>query len=329
VNGANPMTVECHTGFTDPGAIAHDACAGDFAATASGVVDPNTVGQYILTYNATDPSGHVAAPVTRTVNVVDTIAPVVTAPPNVTVNTGPGATSCGTTISNATLGIASANDSCAGSLSVTRTGVPVGNVFPVGTTTVTYTANDGQNTGTATQTVTVIDNTAPVISCPVNITLEPTCPSGAKATYTAPVGADNCAGATTVRTAGLASGSVFPIGTTTVTHRVTDASGNSASCSFTVTVLTPQAVIQNLINSVNSSSLTGTQKNGLLAKLSAARDGLNNGQTNVACNKLSDFVNSVGTLISHGDISAAQGNAWISSANHVRNAIGCTNLGCS
>jgi hypothetical protein len=147
--------------------------------------------------------------------------------------------------------------------------------------------------------------------------------------YTAPIGTDNCPGATTTRTAGLASGSVFPIGTGTVTYTVNDAHGNLTSCSFTVTVLTPQVVIQNLINSVNASSLTGTQKNGLLAKLSAALDGINGGQTNVACNKLSDFVNSVLTLISHGNISTAQGNAWISSANHVRNTIGCTNLGCS
>ncbi|HEY2974567.1 MAG TPA: immunoglobulin-like domain-containing protein [Pyrinomonadaceae bacterium] len=408
VLGDNPMTVECHTSFTDPGATAHDACAGDFAATPSGAVDPDTVGQYIITYNATDPSGHAAAPVTRTVNVVDTTAPVVTAPANVTVNTGQGATSCGTTVSDATLGTASASDSCAGSLSVTRTGVPAGNVFPVGTTTITYSANDGYNTGTATQTVTVIDNTAPtiscpadiivsnaaglcsavvnfsvtasdncagvtvntdiasgstfpkgtttvhatatdasgntstcsftvtvndtenpVISCPANITLEPTCPSGAIATYATPVGTDNCPGATTARTAGLASGSVFPIGTTTVSHMVTDASGNTASCSFTVTVLTPQNVIQNLINSVNASSLTGTQKNGLLAKLNAALSAIDNGQTNIACNKLSEFVNNVGNLINQGSLTAAQGDAWISSANHVRNTIGCTNLGCS
>jgi uncharacterized repeat protein (TIGR01451 family) len=330
VNGANPMTVECHTGFTDPGATAHDACAGNFAATASGAVDPNTVGQYVITYNATDPSGHAAAPATRTVNVVDTTAPTVTPPPNVSVNTGPGAASCGTVVSNATLGTATAADSCAGALSVTRTGVPSGNFFPVGTTTLTYSANDGHgNIGTATQTVVVSDNTLPTITCPANITLEPTCPSGAIATYTAPVGTDNCAGATTTRIAGLASGSVFPIGTTTVTHTVTDASGNTASCSFTVTVLTPQAVIQNLIASVSNSSLTGTQKNGLLAKLNAALDGLNSGQTNVACNKLDAFINSVQTLVSHGDLSVAQGTAWINSANHVRNTIGCTNLGCS
>jgi hypothetical protein len=330
VNGANPMTVECHTGFTDPGATAHDACAGDFAAAASGAVDSNTVGQYVITYNATDPSGHAAAPVTRTVNVVDTTAPTVTPPPNVNINTGPDATSCGTLVSDATLGTANASDSCAGALSVTRTGVPSGNFFPVGTTTITYSADDGHgNIRTATQTVTVNDNTAPMISCPVNITLEPTCPSGAIATYVPPVGTDNCSGASTTRTAGLASGAVFPIGTTTVTHTVTDASGNTASCSFTVTVITPQTVIQNLITSVSGSSLTGTQKNGLLAKLNAARDGLNQGQTNVACNKLSDFVNSVQSLVSHGDLTAVQGTSWIASANHVRNTIGCTNLGCS
>lgn len=329
VNGANPLTVECHTNFTDPGATAHDACAGDFAATAAGTVDPNAAGQYIITYNATDPSGHAAAPVMRTVNVVDTTAPAVTAPTNVIVNTGSGATSCGTMVSDATLGTANANDSCAGSLSVTRAGVPPGNVFPVGQTTITYSASDGYNTGTATQTVTVIDNTAPVISCPASITLEPTCPSGAIATYTTPVGTDNCPGATTTLTAGLASGSVFPMGTTAVTHAVTDASTNTASCSFTVTVITPQAVIQNLITNVSNSSLTGTQKNGLLAKLNAALDGLNGGQTNVACNKLDAFINSVQNLAGHGDLTSAQGASWISSANHVRNTIGCTSLGCS
>jgi hypothetical protein len=43
-------------------------------------------------------------------------------------------------------------------------------------------------------------------------------------------------------------------------------------------------VVQNLINEMQASSLTGTQKNGLLAKLNAALQGINNGQRNVACN---------------------------------------------
>jgi len=78
LNGANPMTVECHSTFTDPGAVAHDSCSGDFPATASGSVNVNVPGAYIITYNATDPSGNSAIPVTRTVNVVDTTAPTIT-----------------------------------------------------------------------------------------------------------------------------------------------------------------------------------------------------------------------------------------------------------
>jgi len=77
VNGANPMTVECHTSFTDPGATASDDCAGNFPASASGSVNVNVPGTYTITYNASDPSGNPAVPVTRTVLVVDTTAPVI------------------------------------------------------------------------------------------------------------------------------------------------------------------------------------------------------------------------------------------------------------
>ena len=166
LNGANPTYVECHTGtYTEAGATAHDACAGDFPATASGSVNPDVVASYTITYNATDPSGHAATPVTRTVIVRDTTPPTVTAPANVTVYTGSGATSCSATVSDATIGSASANDACQGSLPTSRSGVPSGNVFPVGTTTITYSAIDASsNTSTATQTVTVVDNTPPTIT---------------------------------------------------------------------------------------------------------------------------------------------------------------------
>ena len=290
-------------------------------------------GVTIITYTATNSSGLTTVG-TQTITVTEdpAIPPTISAPADVTLFTGANASSCGVTVANldSTLGTATANDNCPGVV-VTRIGVPAGNVFPVGSTTITYRATDRSgNFSDDTQVVTVVDNTPPAISCPASITLEPTCPTGAKATWTAPVGTDNCPGATTQRTAGGASGSVFPIGATTVTYSVTDAHGNGpVSCSFTVTVLTPQAVIQNLINSVNASSLTGTQKNGLLAKLNAALSAINSGQTNVACNKLSEFVNSVGVLIGNGSLSSATGNAWISSANHVRNTIGCTNLPCS
>jgi hypothetical protein len=50
-------------------------------------------------------------------------------------------------------------------LSVTRTGVPANNLFPVGETIITYTATDANGNSTAaTQVVTVIDKTPPLIA---------------------------------------------------------------------------------------------------------------------------------------------------------------------
>jgi hypothetical protein len=54
-------------------------------------------------------------------------------------------------------------------------------------------------------------------------------------TYAAPTASDNCGAATT--SCVPASGSTFPVGATTVTCTATDAAGNSATCTFTVTVL--------------------------------------------------------------------------------------------
>ncbi|OSZ79058.1 hypothetical protein CAP35_12650 [Chitinophagaceae bacterium IBVUCB1] len=88
-----------------------------------------------------------------------------------------------------------------------------GNFFPVGTTPVTYTATDIHgNTSTCSFNVTVTDNENPVITAPANISVNNdagTC--GAIVVYTTPVGTDNCTGATTTQTAGLPSGSTFPV----------------------------------------------------------------------------------------------------------------------
>jgi hypothetical protein len=209
--------------------------------------------------------------------------------------------------------------------------VPAGNAFPVGTTTLTYSATDAHgNTGTAAQVVTVVDNTAPVISCPADIVLEPTCPSGAIATFADATATDNCGVQSVARTAGPASGSVFPIGTTTVTFTATDIHGNTASCSFTVTVKTVVQTIDGLKAAVSANQqLNAPQRNGLISKLDAARQHFLSGNQNGACSKLADFVNSTQNFIDHGDLSAATGNAWISTANHIRNTIGCTSLPCS
>jgi hypothetical protein len=113
------------------------------------------------TYTAIDTHGNTASAV-QLITVTDGMPPTITAPPDVVAYTGPGATTCDAVVSNAVLGTASAQDNCAG---VTVSRSPAGNTFPVGTTTVTWTATDwAGNTATATQNVTVIDNTPPVIT---------------------------------------------------------------------------------------------------------------------------------------------------------------------
>jgi hypothetical protein len=79
INGDSPLTVTVRSVFKDPGAIARDGCAGDFPAAAVSTVDSNTIGSYTVTYTASDPSGNQAAPVKRTVNVVE--APLMPAEP--------------------------------------------------------------------------------------------------------------------------------------------------------------------------------------------------------------------------------------------------------
>ena len=74
LNGSNPVTIELGSSYSDAGASTD---TGE-PVTVSGSVDANSVGVYILTYNSVDSSGNVSSPVTRTVNVVDTTAPVVT-----------------------------------------------------------------------------------------------------------------------------------------------------------------------------------------------------------------------------------------------------------
>ncbi len=75
--GANPMTVECHTAYVEPGATAADACDSSVPVNVSGVVNVNVPGTYTRTYTATDDSGNTTTR-TRTVNVVDTTAPTLT-----------------------------------------------------------------------------------------------------------------------------------------------------------------------------------------------------------------------------------------------------------
>lgn len=138
------------------------------------------------------------------------------------------------------------SESCEGREPITLTQLPApGTPVALGTHTITLTANDGSsnnggagNTATTTTTLTVNDTTAPVISCPTDIVvyLPLNSPDTSMAvSYPAATATDNCS--TPTITYNHASGSVFPVGTTTVTATATDAAGNPSSCTFNISVL--------------------------------------------------------------------------------------------
>ncbi|MBI3654448.1 MAG: HYR domain-containing protein [Acidobacteria bacterium] len=112
-----------------------------------------------------------------------------------------------------------------------------GSFFSLGATTVTCTAG---NTASCTFTVTVMDTQPPALTCPPDLTtsaLQNSCSATASCVvvnYSTPTAADNCSGATVICTP--PSGSCFSKGTTTVTCTATDASNNTATCSFRVNV---------------------------------------------------------------------------------------------
>lgn len=115
-----------------------------------------------------------------------------------------------------------------------------GSFFPKGTTVVSCKTTIGPS---CSFTVTVNDCQAPIITCPADVisTAAASCPIQTSAPINfAPTASDNCPGVTIVCTNQnnqiVTSGSSFPVGTTTVTCKATDTSGNSASCSFTINV---------------------------------------------------------------------------------------------
>jgi hypothetical protein len=89
----------------------------------------------------------------------------------------------------------------------------------------------------ATATIAAIDIIAPGLTCPNDITV---CPNSGAVNFPMPTATDNCSLASNQlqQIGGLPTGSVFPLGTTLQSFRISDASGNMAACSFKVIVTT-------------------------------------------------------------------------------------------
>ena len=253
-------TGNCEVVVAISNAIYGDNCSNSLTWAMTGAVTASGIGQVgaytfplgitTITYTNTDGTNSVTD--IMTVTVTDDEIPMIIAPADVTVNSDAGI--C--TASSVILGTPVVADNC--SVATVYKDAPT--VFPLGETTVTWTVTDGSGLqATATQIITVNDNTPPVITaCPSDIVECATNEVTQKVTVLnidlVPANySDNCGGVLTVQyqikdkdnnvlidfgddTDGNASGFDFPEGVNTVTYRVIDIAKLFSECSFTVEV---------------------------------------------------------------------------------------------
>lgn len=183
------------------------------------------------------------------------------------------------TCANASWTAPTATDNC-GIPSVTQVlGGANGSCFPIGATLVKYMATDARgNTAICVFNVVVTlivvdpcatDVTPPTIACPANIVKTPTAAGTCwTVSWAVPTATDNCGTPTITQTGGPTNGSCLAPATYTVTYKATDAKGNVATCSFTITVntylncnsVTGNTIAKSCVNNVPS--LTGSNLAG-------------------------------------------------------------------
>lgn len=192
---------------------------------ASGSTFP--LGVATVSCSATDAAGN-STTGTLLVTVRDTTAPSLTLPDVVLEATGPDGARADVDGSTA-----SAADLVDGAVVVSCT-ADAGALYPLGGSTVACAATDAAgNTATGTRTVRVLDTTAPALTV-ADLVVEAAGSDGATATYAPAVVDVVTPDAEVVCTP--VSGSLFALGTSSVTCSATDAAGNTGGAGFTVTV---------------------------------------------------------------------------------------------
>ncbi len=257
-----------------PGPIISYTLSG--ATTGSGNNDASgstfNLGVTTVQYTITDSTGGTAN-CSFTVTVNDTEVPTITCPANVNVNNDLGV--C-TAIVNGIPPVAFGDNCAVDSVDYVLTGATTGTglndasglTFNVGVTTVRYNVTDQTgNSNTCIFTVTVVDNENPVGTCPGNIVVN-TNPAVCTAVVNGipPGGSENCSidsinyvlsGATVGSGLNNASGLTFNLGVTTVNYFAVDLAGNTANCSFTVTVNDNQSPTISCVGNVSVPNAPG------------------------------------------------------------------------
>ena len=204
-----------------------------------------------VTFSATDNCGNTTTG-TSQIRITDTTSPLIA-------GAAPGSSECSTLDPNlnpgylawlANRGGATASDNCDDPSALIWTdnratqlwgGTPAASTISIG-----FTVTDAcLNSSVTTATYTITDATPPTITCPNDIEETAALNNCSKILVTPsdPTIADNCStpvltwaltGVTSGTGTGTVTGQLFNVGVTTVTYTVTDAAGNTATCSFTV-----------------------------------------------------------------------------------------------
>ncbi len=246
----------CHATNVDIGnPIVSDNCAIDFTeATLNGItVTPATIfshGSNEVIWTVTDIHGNTAS-CTQIITVVDIELPMITCPADFTISTDSG--QCFAT--DFATGTPDVSDNCAVD-NVTATfnneEITPLTTFEQGSNNIIWTVTDvNGNTATCIQVVTVIDTENPEIICPINqnISLDANCMLNVPDLTAMAITNDNCGVASVTQSP--EPGTIISIlhgQTLEIVFKVTDHTGNSASCSTIITaqdLLGPDIVCKN------------------------------------------------------------------------------------
>ena len=212
------------------------------------------LGEHMIIITVTDASSN-STQGSLTFEVADTTAPVISSVSGpITLAAG---ANCSATVPDIT-GSVVASDNCTAANQLAISQSPAaGTSFNAGQHTITVTVTDAAgNHSSASVLVTVVDNTAPVIS---SVSGPITLAAGANCSATVPdvtgsvVASDNCTAANQLAVSqSPAAGTSFNAGQHTITVTVTDATGNHSSANVLVTVADNTApVIQSITASPN------------------------------------------------------------------------------
>ena len=326
---SNTATVTAPAGVTDPNPANNSATDTDTLSPVADLAITKTDGRtsvtpggsttYTITASNAGPSNAPGS------TVADTLPAVLTATWTCVGAGGGTCTASGSGNINDTVNLpaggsvtytVSASISAAATGSVSNTAVVVA---PAGV------ADPTPGNNSATDTDIVLDNDLALTGVPANITTPATGPTGAVVSYTPPTAVDEDNPQTATVNCLPASGSLFAIGTTTVTCTATDPddSNSPVHASFTVTVKSAVAQLQDL-QALVAALPPSTARTVLGVQVGDAIAAEQAGNTGRVCMDLSGVVRTARQAQSYGQLTSAQATSVINAANQIAAVIGCS-----